>query len=122
MTLQQDIEALKSYWNPKNDSTSLEVVRAAIDYKRLQGSTEGQGNSTIFALTPSLNRVIGETSGTILSGAKFVSIFVESGTGTVLGTTVSEGMEIALPYYGGTWGAIAYTVDASSSFLIQEGR
>lgn len=88
----------------------------------IRQALEGGQENNSFSLTPALTRLTGATDGTVATGAKFVSIFVETGAGTVLGTTVSEGMEIVFPYYGGTWGAIVYSVDASSSFLIQEGR
>lgn len=88
----------------------------------IREALEGGQENNLLSLTPYLSRITGATNETVSTGARFVSIFVETGTGTVLGTTVSEGMEIVFPYFGGEWGAIAYSVDTNSSFLIQEGH
>ncbi len=71
-------------------------------------------------LTPSLE--IATTSGTIPAGAKFVSIGIRAGTGTILGTPVDTSIAVVeFPYVAAGYGAIPYTIDAGGEFVIVSG-
>lgn len=66
---------------------------------------------------------IATTDGTIASGAKFVSIGIKAGTGTVLGAAVDTSISVIdFPYISAGYEAINYTVNAGSQFVILVGR
>lgn len=72
-------------------------------------------------LTPSLQIVT--SNGTIPAGARFVSIGVRAGTGTVLGAPVDTSIAVVeFPYTGVGYLEISYTVDAGGEFVIVTGR
>ena len=72
-------------------------------------------------LTPSLQ--IENTSGTIPAGAKFVSIGIRAGTGTILGTPVDTSIAVVeFPYVTMGYGEISYAIDSGGEFVIVMGR
>ena len=101
-----------------NLKNSLQALRAI--HEELKDGTKLSGASSSSSLTPSLSRTT--SSGSVAAGAKYISIAVISGSGTILNTAVSEGTEITFPYYGGGWDEIVYTLNEKSEFFIQEGR
>lgn len=77
--------------------------------------------SSVGTLTPELE--IATTSGTIAPGAKFVSIGIKSGSGTILGTPVDTVIRtVEFPYVGVEYNAIDYTLAPDSEFIIVAGR
>ncbi len=88
---------------------------------RIGNALEGGSTSSGLPLTPSFTRTT--QSGTIASGAKYISIAVKSGSGTILGTVVDTDFEgIDFPYNSSGWGEIPYTVDVWGEFVIITGR
>lgn len=74
-------------------------------------------------ITPELQIVT--TGGTVAAGAKFVSIGIRSGAGTVLGAAVDTSIAVVdFPFLGAQYqyDAIPYTVDAGGEFVIVAGR
>ena len=86
------------------------------------GGTGTVGGATTAKATPSLAVVENTTTSAIantITNAKHISIFIKSGTGTILGQPVDTAIAtIEFPFLERGWNDVAYTVDPNSTFVV----
>ena len=100
------------------DADSVALLAAILYYTNI-GSGVPAGSAPPTVATPSLTRITTTTSASVTAGATEVSIACIEGSGSVLGAVIEAGEVVNYPpLINATYPAIAYTVDASSTFLI----
>lgn len=125
MGIQEDLEAYQDY-RGISPTIPSDTVRNALLLKGSQGNAIASSSVPDSKVTPTLE-IIENTGSTAIartiSNAKLVSIFIKSGSGTVLGASVDEAIAvIELPYVKEGWTDINYTVNPDSTFIVLVGE